>query len=111
MRIAFTIAALAFLATGCAEGVPPPSEAHVALAKACVQEGGEAALCECQATKVDELVKSGDVSADVQQALVLQANGQEDAANEIMLKLPPDDLFNQPSMIAAAQLECHAPAG
>ena len=110
MRIAFTIAALALLAAGCGESKPPPSEAHVALAKACVEGGGEAALCECQAAKVDELVASGGVSAEVQQALVLQAKGQEDAADEIMQKLPPEDLFNQPSLIATAQLECHAPA-
>ena len=111
MRIAFTVVALAVLAAGCGESKPPPSEAHVALAQGVCEGGGEAALCECQAAKVDELVKSGDVSADVQQALVLQAKGEEDAANEIMLKLPPDDLFNQPSKIAKAQLECHAPAG
>ena len=111
MRIAFTSVALALLAAGCGESKPPPSEAHVALAKACVEGGGQAALCECQAVKVDELVASGEVSADVQHALVLQAKGEEDAANEIMLKLPPEDLFNQPSLIAKAQLECHAPAG
>ena len=110
MRIVFTVVALA-LAAGCGESKPPLSEAHVALAKACVEGGGEAALCECQAAKVDELVASGGVSAEVQQALVLQAKGEEDAANEIMLKLPPEDLFNQPSLIASAQLECHAPAG
>ena len=111
MRIAFTIAALGVLAAGCGESVPPPSKAHVALAEACVEGGGEAALCECQATKVDELVTSGGVSAEVQQALVLQAKGEEDAANDIMLKLLPEDLFNQPSLIAKAQLECHTPAG
>ena len=110
MRIVFTVVALA-LAAGCGESKPPLSEAHVALAKACVEGGGEASLCECQAAKVDELVASGGVSAEVQQALVLQAKGEEDAANEIMLKLPPEDLFNQPSLIASAQLECHAPAG
>jgi hypothetical protein len=109
MRVVLLVGVL--VVGGCGEAKPPVSEAHVALAKACVEGGGEATLCECQATKVDELVTAGDVSREVQEALVLQARGQEDAANEIMLKLPPDDLFNQPSMIAKAQLECHTPAG
>lgn len=111
MRIVVAIGALVVLA-GCGGSAspPPPSEAHVALASACVAGGGDKALCECQASKVDELVKSGVVSAEVQQALVLQAKGQEDAADAIMLKLPPSDLLNQPSLIAQAQLECHAPA-
>lgn len=111
MRVAFAVSALAMLAAGCGETKPPPSEAHVTLAKACVEGGGEAALCECQASKVDELVEQGLVSTEVQQALVLQAKGEEDAADAIMMKLPPDDLFRQPSEIAKAQLECHAPAG
>lgn len=110
MRIACAIGALIVLAGCGGASPPPPSEAHVALASACVAGGGEKAMCECQATKVDELVTSGEVSAEVQQALVLQAKGQEDAADAIMMKLPPDELFKQPSLIAQAQLECHAPA-
>lgn len=111
MRAGLAVSVLALLAAGCGESKPPLSEAHIVLAKACVDDGGQAETCECEATKVDELVTSGEVSAEVQQALVLEAKGQEDAANELMLKLPPEALFNQPSRIAEAKLECHHPAG
>lgn len=109
MRLAFAGVVLGALLGGCGEATPPLSEAHVSLAKTCVADGGEAAVCECEATKIDELVTQGLVSKDVQQALVLQSEGKETEANEIMLKLPPSDLLHQPSLIAEARLKCHAP--
>lgn len=109
MRLA-VFSAAALLLGACGEAKAPPSAAHVALAKACVDAGGQAQVCECQATKVDELVAGGEVSPEVQRALVLQAEGKEDEADAIMSKLPPADLFKQPSRIAEAQLACHAPA-
>jgi hypothetical protein len=96
----------ALVLAGCGEATPPPSEAHVAFAKACVAAGDTEAMCECRATKIDELVADGSVSAEVQQAFLLQAQGKEDEADAIMVTLPPSDLFNQPSLIAKAQLEC-----
>lgn len=95
---------------GCGEAAKPLSAEHVAFAKACVDGGGQAELCECQATKIDELVEAGQVTPDVQRAMLLQAQGKEEEAEAIMVQLPPKDLFEQPSLIAAAQLQCHQPS-
>lgn len=99
----------AVVAAGCGVAPPPPSEAHVAFAKACVAAGDAAAVCECRATRIDALVADGSVSAEVQRALLLQSQGKEDEADAIMLTLPPGDLLHQPSLIAEAQLACAAP--
>jgi hypothetical protein len=97
------------LLAACGEAKPPSAE-HVALAKACVADGGTAEQCECQAAKVDDLLKSGEISAEVLKAQVLQAQGKEDEADAIMAALPDNVRFEQPSRIAEAQLSCH-PAG
>lgn len=96
----------AVVSVGCGEATPPPSEAHVAFTKACVAGGDAADVCECRASKIDALVADGSVSAQVQQAFLLQAQGKEEEADAIMVTLPPGDLLHQPSLIAEAQLSC-----
>jgi hypothetical protein len=104
------LAALALLAGCGGESKPPPSPAHAQMAKLCVDGGGEQAHCECQAAKVDELLANNAIGQDIQRALILQAEGKEDEADEIMLGLPYDQRFEQPSLVAAAQLECETPS-
>jgi hypothetical protein len=103
------VAAAVVLVAGCGEATPPPSEAHVAYAKACVAAGDAEALCECWADKIDTLVADGSVSEQVQRAFLLQAQGKEDEADAIMVTLPPGDLLHQPIAIAEAQKQCLPP--
>lgn len=115
MRMAgmkWVVAALAVAGlAACGETpLPPPSEAHVAFSKACVTGGGTEASCECQAGKIDALVESGDLSADFQRAVLLQEQGQDDAADEIMQTLDVHQLFNQISALGDAKQSCAPPA-
>jgi len=109
MRAVIFLTSLALLAA-CGESEPPPSAEHVAFTEACTAGGGDPAMCECRASKIDELVAGADVSPEVQQAFLLQEQGKEDEADAIMQGLPPNVLFEQPSRIAEAQLECHKPS-
>ncbi len=109
MRAVFSLAAVALLAA-CGETKPPPSAEHVAFTEACTAGGGDPAMCECRAGKIDALVAAADVSPEVQQAFLLQEQGKEEEADAIMQGLPPNVLFEQPSRIAEAQLECHQPS-
>jgi len=103
------LAGIVALSSGCGEATPQPSEAHVAVTKACLAAGDSEALCECRATRIDQLVADGSVSEKVQQAFLLQAQGKEEEADAIMVTLPPGDLLHQPSLIAEAQLSCVPP--
>lgn len=89
---------------------PPPSEAHVAFSKACVTGGGTDASCECQADKIDALLASGEISPEFQKAVLLQEQGQDDAADEIMQTLDVHQLFNQISSLGDAKQSCAAPS-
>jgi len=106
--VRLTIVAVMLLAAGCAPSQPPPSEDHVRLAKACVAGGGDKAHCECEATKVDDLLASGSIDPEVAQALILQAEGKEDEADKIMLGVEYRKRFEQPSLVAEEKLKCVA---
>lgn len=106
MRALVFTACLALLAA-CGESRPAPSPEHVAFTEACMASGGDPGMCECRAGKIDELVAAADVSPEVQRAVLLQEQGREEEADAIMQALPPNVLFEQPSRIAEAQLECH----
>lgn len=108
-RVLGALAGLALGACG-GEAVPPPSEAHVAFSKACVAGGGTDALCECQAAKIDELVSSGELSPEFQRAVLLQEQGQDDAADAIMQTLDVHQLFNQISRVGDAKQGCVQPS-
>ena len=109
MARVLALVAIVFAVSACGESAPPPSADHVELAKLCVDGGGEPAHCECQATKVDELLAAGEINPKIQQALLLQAQGKEDEADAIMLSLPYNERFEHPSLVAARQLECDTP--
>lgn len=100
---------LAVTIAGCGESKPPPSVEHVAFTEACTASGGEAAMCECRATKIDELLAAQEISPEVRDAFLLQEQGKEDEADAIMQTLSPGDLLHQPSAIATAQQECVTP--
>jgi hypothetical protein len=107
-RIA-ALAILALAASACGgESKPPPSAEHVEMAKLCVDGGGDQAHCECQATKVDELLEAQAINPQIQRALILQAQGKEDEADQIMLALPYNERFEHTSLVAEKQLECEA---
>jgi hypothetical protein len=100
--------AAVFALAACGETPPPPpSEAHVAFAKACVAGGGTGEQCECRAGKIDALVTSGELSADFQRAVLLQEEGKEEEAEAIMQTLGIDESFRQLTRVGDAQLECH----
>lgn len=103
------LAAMVLGLSACGESEPPPSAQHVEYTKLCVDAGGEQAHCECQATKIDELLTAGAINPKVQEALILQAQGKEDEADAIMLALPYNERFEHPSLVAERQLECDAP--
>jgi hypothetical protein len=109
MKFMMGLAAFALLAACQGPNEPQASENHVKMAKLCVDAGGEAMHCECQAAKVDELVSSQAIDPAVQRALILQAEGKEDEADALLLSLPYDQRFEQPSMVAEAMLACDAP--
>ena len=109
MARVLALAAMVLAVSACGESTPPLSAEHVELAKLCVDGGGEQAHCECQATKVDELLAAGEINPKIQEALILQAQGKEDEADAIMLALPYDERFEHPSLVAARQLECETP--
>jgi len=109
MARVLALAAMAFAAAACDESKPPFSPEHVELAKLCVDGGGEQAHCECQATKVDELLAAGEINPQIQRALILSAQGKEDEADQIMLALPYNERFEHPSLVATRQLECETP--
>jgi hypothetical protein len=104
------LAAMAAVVAGCGESKPPPSEAHVAFSKACVAGGGTEASCDCQAVRIDALVASGEMSADFQRAVLLQEQGDEAAAEEIMQTLDVHQLFNQISRLGDAKQACNTPS-
>ena len=103
--------AMAGLLAACGETPPPPpSEAHVAFSKACIAGGGTDASCGCQADKIDALVASGEISPEFQKAVLLQEQGQDDAADAIMQTLDVHQLFNQISSVGDAKQSCAAPS-
>lgn len=107
----WVLAAGVLALAGCGgESKPPPSEAHVAFSKACVAGGGTDASCECQAAAIDALVASGELSPEFQKAVLLQEQGQDDAADAIMQTLDVHQLFNQISSVGEAKQGCAAPA-
>ena len=110
MTRVLVLAAMVLAVSGCAESKPPPSAQHAEYTKLCIDAGGDQTHCECQATKVDELLTAGEINPKIQEALILQAQGKEDEADAIMLALPYNERFEHPSLVAEKQLECDAPA-
>ena len=71
-RVPILIAML-FVAA-CGESKPPLSAEHTQMTKACVAGGGDQTHCECQATKLDELLAAEEIDpAEVNQATVIRA--------------------------------------
>lgn len=85
-----------------------PSEQHVQLARACVSSGGDKAHCECQASKLDELLEAGTIDLTVYKALVLQAEGKEEEAEKAFMALDYDARFKQSTLAGEAMVSCDA---
>lgn len=110
MKLVLAALSVAGLAACGETAPPPPSEAHVAFSKACIAGGGTDALCGCQADKIDALVASGEISPEFQKAVLLQEQGQDDAADAIMQTLDVHQLFNQISSVGDAKQACATPS-
>lgn len=110
MTRVLALAAMVLAVTACGESKPPPSAEHVEYTKLCVDAGGEQAHCDCQATKLDELLASGAINPDIQKAMLLSAQGKEDEADAVLAALPQNEQFEHASLVAEKQLECDAPA-
>jgi hypothetical protein len=123
------------LVAACGETKPALSEAHVRMAKLCVDIGGEKAVCDCQAAKVDELVASNQVDAAIQKSLILQAEAdalslemakatnpkvaeaariklaeKESELEDAFTTLSYDERFRQSALVGEKQLECDTAA-
>ena len=106
-RLMLGAAALVFLAACTGETPPPPPSAEaVRLTKACTDDGGDAALCDCQGVTLDDLRASGNFSEDVLQAYVLSQEGNDAAADELMAKVSSRDFFEGLSSVGKAMQEC-----
>jgi hypothetical protein len=115
MNVMGVVAAVALL-VGCNDGdkPQPPSEQHVQMTKICVANGGDAAHCECQATKLDELLDASEIDPAVYKALILQAEGKDDEAEEAFMALDYDSRFKQSTLAGEAMVSCDTaepPAG
>jgi hypothetical protein len=102
MNVMGVVAAVALL-VGCNDGdkPQPPSEQHVQMTKICVANGGDAAHCECQATKLDELLDASEIDPAVYKA-------------EAFMALDYDSRFKQSTLAGEAMVSCDTaepPAG
>lgn len=107
-RLMLGAAALVLLAAACTGETPPPAPSAEAarLTKSCTDDGGNAALCNCQGVTLDDLRASGAFSEDVLQAYVLSQEGNEEAANELMANVSKRDFFEGLSSVGTAMREC-----
>jgi hypothetical protein len=101
-------AALVLLASSCTGETPPPPPSAEAnrLTKVCTDDGGDAALCNCQGVTLDDLRASGAFSEDVLQAYVFSQEGNDAAADELMAKVSSRDFFEGLSSVGKAMQEC-----
>ncbi len=111
IRLKTCALAAALLAGACAgETRPAPSPEASRLTKACVDEGGDPALCDCQGVTLDDLRASGAFSEDVIQAYVLSQEGNNDGADELMANVSRRDFFEGLSSVGKAMQECVKPS-
>lgn len=111
MNVMIGMAALGLLvACNSPEQPPAPSEQHVQMTKICVKNGGDTVHCECQATKLDELLSAQEIDPAVYKALILQAEGKEDEAEQAFMALDYDARFKQSTLAGEAMVSCDAPA-
>lgn len=111
MNVIMGAAAIGLLvACNSPEQPPPPSEQHVAMTKICVKNGGDAQHCECQATKLDELLNAQEIDPAVYKALILQAEGKEEEAEQAFMSLDYDARFKQSTLAGEAMVSCDTPA-
>jgi hypothetical protein len=108
---AMTILAAVALLVACNDNkTPPPSEQHAQMTKICLTNGGDQAHCECQATKLDELVAANEIDAVVYKALILQAQGKDEEAEAAFMSLDYDNRFRQSTLAGEAMVSCDASA-
>jgi hypothetical protein len=111
MNVTGGLAAVVLLVACNAQEQPPAaSEQHVQMAKICVKNGGDTAHCECQATKLDELLNAQEIDPAVYKALILQAEGKEDEAEQAFMALDYDARFKQSTLAGEAMVSCDTPA-
>jgi hypothetical protein len=135
IRLTSLVLASVTFAAACGEAKPALSEAHVKMAKLCVDIGGEQTLCDCQAAKVDELVTTGAIDPATQQSLILQSEAdalsmemakatdpkvaeaarlkltaKESELEDAFASLSYDERFRQSALVGEKQLECDPPA-
>ncbi len=111
MNVMIGVAAIGLLvACNSPEQPPPPSEQHVQMTRICVKNGGDAAHCECQATRLDELLNAQEIDPAVYKALILQAEGKEEEAEQAFMALDYDARFKQSTLAGEAMVSCDTPA-
>lgn len=104
-----TLPAMALALVACGESKPAASAEHVQFAKACVAGGTDQAHCECQATKLDELLTAQEIRPEVYKVLILQSEGKDDEAEAAYLALPYEDRL-QPVHAGEAMASCDTPS-
>lgn len=97
---------LAMMAAGCGETAPSRSEEAVRLTNACLEEGGEPAVCTCQGVKFDELKATGRFSDSVLRAHIFSQEGDNDAADALMSGISRREFFEGLSAVGQAMQEC-----
>lgn len=110
MNVMTVVAAVVLLVACNDNKAPPPSEQHVEMTKICVINGGDQAHCECQATKLDELVAASEIDPVVYKALILQAQGKDDEAEAAFMSLDYDSRFKQSTLAGEAMVSCDTAA-
>ena len=112
MNVMIGLAAIGLLVACNGQDKPaaPATEQHVQMAKMCVKNGGDAAHCECQATKLDELLDAQEIDPAVYKALILQAEGKEEEAEQAFMALDYDARFKQSTLAGEAMVSCDTPA-
>lgn len=98
---------LVLLAAACGESKPPPTAEHTQLIKACVSGGGDQTHCECQATKLDELVAAKEIDPAVYRMMILQAEGKDEEAEAAYSALDYSQAL-QPATAGEAMAACDA---
>lgn len=96
--------AMLFVAA-CGESKPPLSAEHTQMTKACVAGGGDQTHCECQATKLDELLAAQEIDPAVYRMMILQAEGKDDEAEAAYNALDYSQAL-QPATAGEAMTTC-----
>lgn len=102
-------ASLVLLASACGGSDPTPaapSAEATRLTKVCADDGGAAALCECQGVTLDELRASDAFSEDVLQAYLLSQEGDHEGADALMANVSRRDFFEGLSSVGRAMEAC-----